>query len=359
MNWTTVIFTSSAVICLTLTAFYFSVWIRQRDTWEYLLFSFAGIAAVMLSILEMNLLLAPTPSAYGEILRWMHVSSGVLMIAMVWFLRIYLNAGRDWLAWMVTGLRFLILLPNFLFYPNATFSEISEIRHVVFLGETFSIPTGAMNPWRILIDVSTLLFLLFVLDATVTAWKRGGRSRALTLGGTIVLVVVLSRISAELMSRGILPGTFISLCFLLIVVVMAHELSLDLLRARKLAIDLKESQQRMELAGRAASLEMWEWDVLKDEIWATRSTDRLAGIDAADRIKFDQYLETVHPDDQEALREVISQALDKDEQGPADGVPDNEPGWSNSMAIGMRKSGIWTQWKATAHSRGIAGRHRE
>lgn len=312
MNWTTVTFTSSAAICLTLAAFYTSVWIRQRDMWEFLLFSVAAFTVAAFAVMELNLLNASTPSAYGEVLRWMHVSAAMLIISMVWFILIYLNAGRRWLAWIITGLRLLILLPNFVFYPNATFAEISEIHHVVFLGETFSIPVGEMNPWRTLILVSMLLLLMFVLDATFTAWKRGDRARAMAVGGTILLTILFSVINSELMTRGILPGTFISLCFLIFVVVMAHELSLDLLRARKLAIDLKESQQRMELAGRAASLEMWEWDVLKDEIWATRSTDRLAGIDAADRIKFDQYLETVHPDDQEALREVISQALDKD-----------------------------------------------
>jgi PAS domain S-box-containing protein len=69
----------------------------------------------------------------------------------------------------------------------------------------------------------------------------------------------------------------------------------------------------MELACRAAKLEMWEWDVLNDEIWVTRATDRLIGFDDSKPIKFDQYLNTVHHDDQEVMRETISHAMQESE----------------------------------------------
>ncbi len=313
MSWTTVIWTSSAAISLTLAGLYLSVWFRQRDKWAFLLFSFIAISAAALAILELNLLHAPTPSAYGEILRWMHVPAALMVISAVWFLHIYLRAGRRSLAWIITGLRLLVLLPNFLFYPNATFAEISEIHHVVFLGETFSIPVGEMNPWRVVTKVGGLLFMWFVIEAGVTAWKRGDRRRAMTVCGTILLTAVFSSISSDLMSSGVLPGTFISLCFLLFVVVMAHELSLDLSRASKLSAELEESRQRMELACRAAKLEMWEWDVLNDEIWVTRATDRLMGFDVSKPIKFDQYLNTVHHDDQEVIRETMFHAMQENE----------------------------------------------
>jgi PAS domain S-box-containing protein len=313
MSWTTVIWTSSAAISLTLAGLYLSVWFRQRDKWAFLLFSFTAISAAALAMLELNLLHAPMPSAYGEILRWMHVPAAVMVISVVWFLHIYLRAGRRSLAWIITGLRLFILLPNFLFYPNATFAEISEIHHVVFLGETFSIPVGDMNPWRVVIKVAGLLFIWFIIETGITAWKRGDRLRAMTVCGSALLTTALAAISSDLMSSGILPSAFISLVFLLFVVAMAHELSVDLSRASKLSAELEESRQRMELACRAAKLEMWEWDVLNDGIWVTRATDRLMGFDVSKPIKFDQYLNTVHHDDQEVIRETISHAMQENE----------------------------------------------
>jgi PAS domain S-box-containing protein len=314
INWTTVIWTGSAAICLTLAGLYFSVWIRQRYNWAFLLFSFTAISAAALAMLELNLLHAPTPSAYGEILRWMHVPAAAMIIWMVWFLHIYLRAGRRSLAWIITGLRLLILLPNFLFYPNATFAEISEIHHVVFLGETFSIPMGEINPWRVVVKVGGLLFMWFVIEAGVTAWKHGDRRRAMTVCGATLLTAVFSSISSDLMISGVLPGTFSSLCFLLFVVVMAYELSLDISHASKLSAELEESRQRMELACRAAKLEMWEWDVLNDEIWATRATDRLMGFDVSKPIKLDQFLNAVHQDDQEVIRETIFHTMQENEE---------------------------------------------
>jgi len=313
MSWTTVTWTSAAAICLTLAALYLSVWVRQRDKWAFLLFSFTAISAAALAMLELKLIHAPTPSAYGEILRWMHVPAAVMAVSVIWFLHIYLRAGRRSLAWIITGLRLLILLPNFLFYPNATFAEISEIHHVVFLGETFSIPVGEMNPWRVVTKVSGLLFLWFVIEAGVTAWKRGDRLRAMTVCGATLLTAVFASISSDLLTSGVLPATFTSLCFLLLVVVMAHELSLDLSRASKLSAELEKSRQRMELACRAAKLEMWEWDVLNDEVWVTRATDRLTGFDVSKPIKFDQYLNTVHHDDQAVIRETIFHTMQENE----------------------------------------------
>jgi C4-dicarboxylate-specific signal transduction histidine kinase len=207
----------------------------------------------------------------------------------------------------------LILLPNFLFYPNATFAEISEIHHVVFLGETFSIPVGDMNPWRVVIKVAGLLLIWFIIETGITAWKRGDRLRAMTVCGSALLTTALAAISSDLMSSGILPSAFIGLVFLLFVVAMAHELSVDLSRASKLSAELEESRQRMKLACRAAKLEMWEWDVLNDEIWVTRATDRLMGFDVSKPIKFDQYLNTVHHDDQEVMRESIAHTMQENE----------------------------------------------
>ncbi len=244
----------SAAVCLTLAAVHFIVWSRMRDSWGNLLFTVAAVSTAVIAMLELNLIHAKTPEAYGELLRWMHVPAGILMVALVWFVYFYLQAGRRWLAWAITGLRMLILLPNFLIYPNATFAEITGLRSEVFLGETFSIPVGEGNPWRILIHVSMLLWLLFVLDAAITAWKQGHRRRALVLGGMTILAILLGAISSGLMARGILPGAFISFIFMLIVLVLAFELSMDLIRSRELARDLRESQQRMNLAASAANL---------------------------------------------------------------------------------------------------------
>jgi len=300
----------SAAVCLTLAAVHFIVWFRMRDSWENLLFAVTAVSAAVIVMLEVNLMHAKTPEAYGELLRWMHVPAAILIAALVWFLHFYLHAGRRWLAWSITGLRMLILVPNFLYYPNATFAEITGLRPEVFLGETFSAPIGEENPWRILTQVSMLLLLLFVVDAAVTAWKQGSRRRALVLGGMTILAILLAATFSNLMTRGVLPVAFISFTFLLIVLAMAFELSMDLIHARELARDLRESQQRMNLAASAANLGLWEWDVIRDDIWFTEAGRKKLGVSQSGHFNFENYLQLIHPDDREVIRFVVSRTLE-------------------------------------------------
>ena len=68
--------------------------------------------------------------------RWAHVPASVLIVSLVGFVRLYLRAGRLWLAWTVCGVRTLSLILNFVFTPNLNYREINALRHVSFLGET-------------------------------------------------------------------------------------------------------------------------------------------------------------------------------------------------------------------------------
>ena len=84
------------------------------------------------------------------------------------------------------------------------------------------------------------------------------------------LAALLSALNSQLMVLGLLPGPLTGLVFLLIVIAMGWELSLNLIQAGELARSLSESQQRVELVTRAADLGLWEWDIERDEVWAER-----------------------------------------------------------------------------------------
>jgi len=87
---------------------------------------------LFVGMLEPRMMHARTPVEFGEVLRWMHVPLATLVVAFVWFIRLYLGAGRAWMAWSITGLRVLTLVPNFLSYPNATFQEITGLRQAAY-----------------------------------------------------------------------------------------------------------------------------------------------------------------------------------------------------------------------------------
>jgi len=310
MSWVTVIWSMAAASSLTLAVVHVLVWLRDRKAVANFLFSIGAVSAAVLAMQELALMRTRTPAEFQAILRWMHVSVATLIIAIVWFLRSRLGAGRLWLAWLITGLRVLTVLLGFSLFPNATFQEVHALREVHFLGETLSAPVGDINPWRFLIHLSSALFLIYVLDAAHAARKLGRGRQALVLGASILSAIILSKIFSGLMVRGLLPGPLVALAFQVIVLALAFELSVDLIRARWLSRALEENEQRMKLAAMAADLGLWEWDLAKDEIWASEASRLHIGAGSSDRIVFDRVLAAVHPDDREAFRQAVQHALE-------------------------------------------------
>src|SRR5260370_10984054 len=260
---------------------------------------------------------AETGEQFGITVRWMHVAAWVIIVSLVGFVRLYLNAGRRWLAWTVVGVRTVSLILNFAFWPNINYREITALRHIRFLGESVSVAEGVPNPWMLVAQLSLLLLVIFAMDATITVWRRGDRRQALVAGGSIVLFVVLATVQAVAITWGIIsmPLT-VSLFYQGIVAAMAYELSYDLLHAAQIKrrlqaseVELRETHQRMDLATSAAGLGIWVWDIVRDEIWISEKGRSLFGFERLEKLDIDRFRNAIHPDDRNFLREALQNAL--------------------------------------------------
>ena len=94
MSWITIIWPVAAGMSFTFAAVHFLVWLRDREALAYLFFSVSAVAAVVIAMQELSLMRAQTSAEFGVILRWMHVPAAIIVVAMVWFIRGYLEAGR-------------------------------------------------------------------------------------------------------------------------------------------------------------------------------------------------------------------------------------------------------------------------
>ena len=265
MSWVTVIWSVGGGACLTLAFIQNIVWWKDQTARANLVFSVLATAVASFAALELALMRAETPDQFGTVLRWMHVAGWVMIASTVGFVRLYLNAGRKWLAWAVIGVRTLSLILNFVFSPNINFRQITALRHIPFLGETVSFPVGVPNPWMLISQFSLLLLIIFVTDAMITVWCRGERRPAMIVGGSIVLFVVMATLQALAVTWGIIsmPMT-VSLFYLVLVAAMAYQLSYDLIRAARLArqlqaseASLRESEQRFQIVADAAPVLIW------------------------------------------------------------------------------------------------------
>jgi PAS domain S-box-containing protein len=310
MSWITVVWSMNAGACLTLAAFYGAVWCKQRENWVYLVFSCSAVAAAAISGFELWMTNARSVEQYQLLVRWVHVPTWVLTISFVAFVRLYLRAGRAWLAWSIYSLRTLILLLNFIFPVSINFKTITEIRHFSWAGELVSVPVGVPNPWGLLSQVSLLLLLVFSVDAAITVWRRGDRRRALLVGGSIIFGVILAW-HVPLVIWGVVEVPFfLGFTYTAIVAAMGYELSSDMARAARLTRELEISEKRFNLAADSANLGMWEWDLEKDDIWVSPTRRAQLGLPASGRITFEELISRWHAEDREKVRQAVNEAIE-------------------------------------------------
>lgn len=312
MSWITVAWSMNAAACLTLAGIYFVVWSKQRDSWVHLLFSCIALSAAAIAALELQLVHAETPKAYGAILRWRQLPVWTLVLSLVGFTRLYLRAGRPWLAWSACGLRTVVLVLNFVFTPNLHYREITTLRQLAWGGEMASVPLGTPNPWSLISEITLLLLLAFFVDASITAWRHGERKRALMVGGSIVFFGTIVAAQVALVVWGVIQVPFFSgFAYLGIVAALGYELSHDMIRAVRLAHELELTEKRLTLTADWAGVGLWEWDLNKNEIWVTPNRRAQLGLPASGKITFEHLISRWHPDDREQVRLALKEAVEK------------------------------------------------
>jgi PAS domain S-box-containing protein len=309
MSWITVIWSMNTGACLTLAAFYGVVWSKQRANRTYLLFSCSAVAAAVISAFELWILNATAVEQYQLLMRWIHVPVWVLTLSLVAFVRLYLNAGRPWLAWSIYVLRTLVLILNFIFPVGVNFNRITDIRHFPWGGDIISVPVGILNPWGLLSQISLLLLLIFSMDATITVWRRGDRRRALLIGGSMVFGAILAWHVPMVIWGVIEAPLFLAFTYAGVVAAMGYELSRDMARAARLSRELEVSEKRFNLAADSANLGMWEWDLKKDEIWVSPTRRAQLGFPPSGRITFEELISRWHEGDRDKVRQAVNEAI--------------------------------------------------
>jgi signal transduction histidine kinase len=254
------------------------------------------------AVIDLGMLHARTPEEWGKWLWWMQLPIFGLVTGIALFLRLYLRAGRTWLLVAVIALRSAALVVNFFSDPGLNFKHIDSIAQISFLGEPVTIVAGAATgDYQWLSLLSGVLFVVFILDAGVTCWRRNTRDDRRILASVVVplvAAVVLDFALAQLAIWRIvaLPFLFVP-PFLIALTAMTVEMSRDLLGASRLARELRESQQRVELAAEAAGGGLWTWDVLTGRIWVTERARMILALPGTGEIQPGDVLRLVNERD--------------------------------------------------------------
>lgn len=314
INLVVMLWSAAAGVTLCMAAVHLLVWLKDRRVWASLAFSVTALAAAGHSIGEMGMMFSDTPAQWGQALRWIHVASFFGISGTVLFVHLYLGTGRRWLAALIIGLRLLTLVLNFASHPNINYREIRSLRHISFLGERIAIQGDVVvGPGMAIAQITFLFWLAYVGDAGLTLWRRNGpgdRRRALVVGGSTVLFIVLGAGHTILALNGVIESPLLpSIPFLLLVLALGYELGVDILRANRLARDLHASEQRLNLAASAGGTVLWEWQAGQDSIWASAAGRALYGIPHDQPLSFAHFSSILHPADCDDVLRIVGQAV--------------------------------------------------
>lgn len=317
MGWIDIAWPMLGATSLTLGLVHLLVWIRRPAQHAYLLFFVTAVLVAVFTVFELRMMRAASPDVYADTLRWAHIPVLLLFTSFVGFVLLYLPAGRWWLGAAAVAVRAASLAFNFSTGVNLNWLEVSAMMPVQLWGdETIYVPVGIPNPAMILGQLSNLLLVGFVVDASIGAWRRGDpalRRRTLLVGGSLTLLPLLGTVHAALLIAGVVSiPTTLSVLFLLVVLAMAYELGSGVLEAANLAdrlrrneLRLRESEQRLQLAASAGELGLWEWDLAGDAVWMTRECRALFGYTPDEPVGFQHFLTRVHREDRPALEQQV------------------------------------------------------
>lgn len=259
MSPVTIIWSMVASACLVLAAIHLLVWSTQRQSRDRIALGIHCLATAAMAFTELALMRSASADASASLLRWYHIPIWVNYIAVVLFTSWHLKAGRPWLGRLGILTRSITLALNFATGVNVNFAAVTSLRPISFLGETVTIAAGPPNPFMPIAQLSLFLLIAYLIDATVTVWKRGEKSRAILVPATMAFWVAAGTVHAILSFWGLADVPMCAcLYFLGMIAIMAFELSRDTLRAGSLAEELRATKEdrRQEVAhlGRVATM---------------------------------------------------------------------------------------------------------
>lgn len=286
------------------------MWLRNRAARAGLLLSLISCGIATLAWIELSAMKAQTVSRVASANRWAQVPVLIILVSLVLYVRVRLRAGRPWLAWIVSILRAICLLPAFL-CESFNFRHLISLRPMTLFGERISIPQGITNPWMLIGQLSLVLCLVYVADAMWTVWQRGNRDReGMLIGGSIFLCLLTAGVQSALSFWQIVDMPPVpSLFFLVMLAMVAYDLSRDAGRAAQLAADLRQSNARMALTAEATGVGVWQWSIAADRIWGSEKWLSLFGLANDKTITFETIMQRVHPADRAKVDLEIRRAV--------------------------------------------------
>jgi len=311
MTWITFLWPMVTAVCLTMGLIHLRIGLRLKPGAAHLWFALTAFVMTAFSCLELAMIQAENPAQFLALQRWIDIASAAILVSLAAFVWVFFGSGRKWLALLGSGLTLGPMVLNLGPVPKLTFLQITGIRTVeTFGGASYAVAEGTRNSWLALFYLGIFVIMAFVVDASVTLWRRGDRRRAVRVGGTIAFFLLFAGVWGALVDAGVMATPYLaSFFYLAILVAMGTELSDHVLHAAQLAADLRENEERMSLATQAGGIGLWVWDLATNQVWGSEQWQGLFGFGSPMPVAYARIVERIHQDDREQVEQEVQRAV--------------------------------------------------
>lgn len=342
MGWITILWIMIAAASATVALIHGYAWSRLPRAPQYGAFFLCAAGVSMVALAELAMMRSSTPEAFGYFLWLNHFPLWVATIGSVLFVRVHMKAGRQWLAWSAIGLRTLVMLTNAVSTPNLNFRAIHSVEPMQILDETLYYAQGTPNPLFLLALAAGLMLSVFIIDATIEVWRRGDLRLVMNVGAWLTVFVLVGIAGSVLRVLGLVQfQAVITLSCVPIIIALGFEASRELVQSIEMSsalkarhLELKESEDSLQLAAEAARVALWSVDTSTGEFWLTGRAAEMFGFTPGQRVFVDDVLDRVHPDDRPLVREKLTFSPVASEPSAEYRVrlPDGDERWFSSLA---------------------------
>lgn len=240
------LFPLAAGVGLVIAFLNFLIWFRLKDEYVFLFAGAMSFAAGLVALCEGFNFNNPIISSFQSTLRLQNYAIGVTLVSMVWYVRLRLGTGRMWLAVAISIAWTIGLVANTLSTGNLTFSILSSLNSdVTAWSEKFVSPIGNAHQLRIIVDLTIPAIIVFLVDAMISAIRRGNSQAAIKVCLPTLFFMVVAGVHTTLVDSGVLKSPYaISLVFVAISVLLAADLVSGVARVAKLNTQLNIERQR-------------------------------------------------------------------------------------------------------------------
>lgn len=232
-------------VCLAIGGIHLVVGRSRPGKQVHLWFALAAAMAAANAFFEPLGFGAATVAELNRAFKWSISFQALCWIALTWYVAYYAPTARRWLAGLISLGYGVAVLVNVVAPYGVLFSDISAlaVRELPW-GESYALPVGTSSPWVIVGYGSNLLFIGYVIDATLALTRAGERRRAMRLG-TATFLLLASIVHGSLVDLEVLQQPYLmTMAFLFVVLIMGLDLADEAVRASELEREVAARESR-------------------------------------------------------------------------------------------------------------------